>query len=302
MSIAMIGLIGFQAHWIKSAIEVNDVKFKQNVHEVLNSVVSNLEKREVYYAASKQITDRPPTKRIYQVDTNLYWADRRLNSQYNNIANRADQNKEKVYNRDTDFIFEDSLLLGNHKIRISYHISGNMTPDFPSFVEEEHYFSQNPFELGFMHFEDYEKEVRNSIQKIAEKSHMVTVALDDLLGEHKQISTRIDNEEIDNLLKDQLHMKGINIDYEYAVVDRGINHVVFSDYKPENEKDVLLSGFSTKLFPNDFSGGENYLTIFFPDQARFLFKQIWLTLTSGLFNHLLFCLCHFCNNQAEKII
>jgi len=291
MSIAMIGLIGFQAHWIKSAIEVNDVKFKQNVHEVLNNVVSNLEKREVYYAASKQITDRPLTKRIYQVDTNLYWEDRRSNSQYNTIATRADQNVEKLYNTDTDFIFEDSLLLGNQKIRISYHISGNMTSDFPSFVEEEHYFSQNQFELGFMHFEDYEKEVRNSIQKIAEKSHMVTVALDDLLGEHKQISTRVDNEEIDNLLKDQLHMKGINIGYEYAVVDRGINHVVFSDYKPENEKDVLLSSFSTKLFPNDFSAGENYLTIFFPDQAGFLFKQIWLTLTSSVFLVFLIIFC-----------
>ena len=34
-------------------------------------------------------------------------------------------------------------------------------------------------------------------------------------------------------------MKGINIGYEYAVVDRGINHVVFSDYKPENEGEKL---------------------------------------------------------------
>ena len=54
----MIGLIGFQAYWINNAIEVSNVKFNQNVHEALNHVVSNLEKREVYYAASKQINNR----------------------------------------------------------------------------------------------------------------------------------------------------------------------------------------------------------------------------------------------------
>ena len=71
MSLAMIGLIGFQAYWINNAIDVSHVKFNQNVHEALNQVVSNLEKREVYYAASKQIKNRPLSNRVFQMDTNF---------------------------------------------------------------------------------------------------------------------------------------------------------------------------------------------------------------------------------------
>jgi len=291
MSVAMIGLIGFQAHWIKNAIDVNEVKFRQNVHEALNNVVSNLEKREVYYAASKQISNRSLTKRVFQVDTNLIWAERYSKNPYDTFSTHDIQQQGNVLGRESVFVFEDSLSFGDQMIRISYHISGNTNPDFTSVVEEEHYFPQDQYEWDFKRFEDYEKEVRSSIQKIAEKSHMVSVVLDDLLGEQKQISTRVDKDHIDKLLKDQLLMKGIDIDYEYAVVDRGINHVVYSDYKTKNEKDVLLSGFSVKLFPNDFTGGENYLTIFFPDQTGFMIKKIWLTLTSSVFLVLLIIFC-----------
>ena len=77
MSIAMIGLVGFQTYWINNAIDVNNVKFRQNVHDALNIVVTNLEKKEVYSAASKQINNRPFNQRFFQIDTNLLWANKR---------------------------------------------------------------------------------------------------------------------------------------------------------------------------------------------------------------------------------
>jgi two-component system phosphate regulon sensor histidine kinase PhoR len=284
MSIAMIGLVGFQAYWINNAIDVNNVKFRQDVHDALNNVVSHLEKKEIYSVASKQINNRPLNQRIFQIDSNLFWANQGRRSRVKgNYSSEINQQQRNSLNWESDFIFEDSLSFGNQKIRISYHISNNGNPDYTSVVEEEHFYSQNQFEVNFRNFEDYENEVRQSIQKIAEKSHMVTVVLDDLLGEQKQISNRINKEEIDKLLKDQLNTKGINIDYEYAIVDRGMNHVIYSNYPTKDEKEVLLSDFSVKLFPNDLSSGENYLTIFFPDQTGFLIKQIWLTLTSSVF-------------------
>jgi two-component system phosphate regulon sensor histidine kinase PhoR len=67
--------------------------------------------------------------------------------------------------------------------------------------------------------------------------------------------------------------------------------VIFSNYQNQDKTDVLLSDFSVRLFPNDFSGGENYLTIFFPDQTGFLIKQVWLTLTSSIFLVFLIIFC-----------
>jgi len=291
MTVAMIGLVGFQAYWIKNAIEVNNVKFRQNVHEALNNVVSYLEKREVYYAASKRINNRPFNQRVFQVDTNLFNARNYPNNYIDTFSTQINQNQEAAFGWQSDFIIEDSLSFGNQKIRISYHISNNGDPNNTTIVEEERYYSQNQFGVGFNSFEDYENEVRRSIQKIAEKSHMVTVVLDDLLGEQKQISNRIDKDQFVKLLQEQLLMKGIDIDYEYAVVNRGMNHVVYSNYESKDEKEVLLSDFSVKLFPSDFSGGENYLNIFFPDQTGFLIKQIGLTLTSSIFLVLLIIFC-----------
>ncbi len=291
MSLAMIGLIGFQAYWINNAIDVSNVKFNQNVHEALYHVVSNLEKREVYYAASKQINSRPLNNRFFQMDTNMFWTNQHSNIYMDSFASRNRQNQGNTITWESGFRIEDSLLFGNQMVRISYEISDNGNPDRNQFVGKEDFYSQNQIEVDFNNLETYENEVRRNIQKFAEKSRMVTIVLDDLLGEQKQISNRVEKEQIDKMLKDQLQMKGIDIDYEYAVVDRGINHVIFSDYQPNDEKEVLLSDFSIKLFPNDFTGGQNYLTIFFPDQTGFLIKDIWLTLTSSVFLVLLIIFC-----------
>ena len=291
MSLAMIGLIGFQAYWINNAIDVSNVKFNQNVHEALNHVVSNLEKREVYFAASKQINNRPLNNRVFQMDTNFLRNNQQSNNYTDSFVSRKHQKTGNSITWESGFRIEDSLLFGNQMVRISYEISNNGNPEYNQFVGEEHFYSQNQIEVDFNNFEAYENQVRSSIQRFAEKSRMVTVVLDDLLGEQKQISNRLSKEQVDKMLKEQLQMKGIDIDYEYAVVDRGINHVIFSDYEANDEKDVLLSDFSIKLFPNDFTSGENYLTIFFPDQAGFLFKDIWLTLTSSVFLVLLIIFC-----------
>jgi len=287
----MIGLIGFQAYWINNAIDVSNVKFNQNVHEALNHVVSNLEKREVYYAASKQINNRPLNNRFFQMDTNMFWINQHSNIYTDSFASYNRQNQGNTMTWESGFKIEDSLLFGNQMVRISYEISNNGNPDQNQFVGEERFYSRNQIEVDFNNFEAYENEVRRSIQKFAEKSRMVTIVLDDLLGEQKQISNRVNKEQIDKMLNEQLQMKGIEIDYEYAVVDRGINHVIFSDYQSNDEKEVLLSDFSIKLFPNDFSSGQNYLTIFFPDQTGFLIKDIWLTLTSSVFLVLLIIFC-----------
>lgn len=291
MSLAMIGLIGFQAYWINNAIDVSHVKFNQNVHEALNNIVTNLEKREVYYAASKQINNRPKNNRFFQMDSNLFRYNQHSKINKDSFVSHNRQNQENPMTWESGFRIEDSLLFGNQMVRISYEITNSGNPDYSQFVGEERFYSQNQIKVDFNDFEAYENEVRRSIQKFAEKSRMVTIVLDDLLGEQKQISNRVNKEQIDKMLKEQLQMKGIDIDYEYAVVDRGVNYVIFSDYQQNDEKEVLLSDFSIRLFPNDFSSGENYLTIFFPDKTGFLIKDIWLTLTSSVFLVLLIIFC-----------
>jgi two-component system phosphate regulon sensor histidine kinase PhoR len=76
---------------------------------------------------------------------------------------------------------------------------------------------------------------------------------------------------------------GINLDYEYAVVDKQSKRSLFTNFVPEDKTAVLTSDFSIKLFPNDITGKDHFLTVFFPRQTSFLVRQIWLTMTSSIF-------------------
>ena len=46
MSIASIGLIGFQYYWVNNALSINEENFEQNVYQSLSSAIDQLEKGE----------------------------------------------------------------------------------------------------------------------------------------------------------------------------------------------------------------------------------------------------------------
>jgi two-component system, OmpR family, phosphate regulon sensor histidine kinase PhoR len=131
--------------------------------------------------------------------------------------------------------------------------------------------------------QNFEQEVKNSIQKIAQKSRMVTIVLDELMGNPPRIENRIDQKQLEKLLSEELKTMGINLDYEYAVVDKQSKRSLFANFAPVDKTAVLTSDFSIKLFPNDITGKDHLLTVFFPRQTSFLVRQIWLTMTSSIF-------------------
>lgn len=51
-----MGLVGFQLYWINSVINLNDQRFVNNVHQSLNNVVANLEKRENMFFISRGVS------------------------------------------------------------------------------------------------------------------------------------------------------------------------------------------------------------------------------------------------------
>jgi len=291
MSVAMIGLIIFQTYWINDAIKANDIQFKQQVHDALNNVVLKLEKKEVYNAAAQQLKNPYLNRRTFMVDSNFLSSSSQIRTSQEQVTMNMSTGQSQSFGWVSDMVVSDSFYLGNQMIRISYEFSGMNAPDFNSAIKEERTQTQNQVNSNPNIFAQNENDLRENIQRFTEKSHMVTVVLDELLRERKQISRRIRKDELENLINDQLIESGIDINYEYAVVDRAMNRSLFSNYETQDEQNVLLSNFSAKLFPNDINSGQNYLTIFFPDQSGYLFKQIWLSLTSSVFLALLIIFC-----------
>jgi hypothetical protein len=54
MTLALIGLLGFQWYWINNAIKINKEQFKTDVHQVLNQVAEKLEKQEALFLIYNQ--------------------------------------------------------------------------------------------------------------------------------------------------------------------------------------------------------------------------------------------------------
>jgi two-component system phosphate regulon sensor histidine kinase PhoR len=276
----MISLISYQVYWIDNAIRINDVQFSQNVHEALNKVVAKLEKNEVYHAAYQQFNNPLISNWFYSQDSDNVTRMNGFESQSYQIQ-LGDSDKSRGWA--TDIVVEDSVILGEQQVKISYQFQNYVSSELPDPTDPIQNVNGNIFDRSFPDNENFEQEVRKSIQKFAQKSRMVTVILDELMGNRQRIENRINQDQLEDLLNEELRAMGINLDYEYAVVDKQNNQNLFANYVKEDQKNVLTSDFSIKLFPNDISGKDHLLTVFFPKQTSFLIKQIWLTMTSSIF-------------------
>lgn len=279
MSVAMIGLISYQVYWIDNAIKVNDVQFRQNVHEALNNVVSQLEKSEIYYTA-KQLQKVHWQQQLFYQDSD---------QDYPEYAQRKSQhnpNLERINKTDSnewvpDLVFEDSVYFGRQKIKISYQLKDNYFTSGSENGLNGGSIPENRFEMNLQSMPGLDDELMNSIEKFAQKSHMITSVLDQMLSDQKHIGNRIDPDELEKMLNAEFRSMGINLDYEYAVVDKAKDQFLFANFTDQDRKNVLTSDFSVRLFPNDISGNPHFLSIYFPRQAGFLLKKIWVTLTSS---------------------
>ena len=67
MSFALLGLIGFQAYWLRFMLETKQENFAKDVRNSLEQVVRKLEKQEILVIAERQkrldaIAANPPVK------------------------------------------------------------------------------------------------------------------------------------------------------------------------------------------------------------------------------------------------
>ncbi len=279
MTMAMTGLIGYQVYWIDNAIKINDVQFEQNVHDALNTVISRLEKNEVYFTASQQFQNSLDPPSFFSPDSNAYLKKFYYDRYAPNIRKNDSQRRNKWM---SDIILKDSIVLGEQQINISFQLKNNIP--WTNQMEAEGQFRERreEFELNIQSYQNFDSEIQRSIQKIAQKSHMVTVVLDEMFSEQPRIENRINKNELKELLDTELKNRGIHLDYEFGIVDKQQNIFIMTGYQPQDKQNILTSGFTVKLFPNDLQRNNYFLSVFFPDQAGFLLKKVWFTLTSSI--------------------
>lgn len=274
MSFALLGLICFQFYWIDSVLKANEERFKSDVREALSIVTLKLEKQEVLDVTFDNLK------------TTFQW-------QRTNNGKEIELIESTFEKRILNVADVDSVAnVGDH--RVLFSITDGADDGVPHIDEEnavvalENEGDDAPSNLYFkkrIDSVDFASiKLQSELEKVVNKSEMVQVVIHELLTNDRTIEKRIDEKTLDSLLQMELQGKGIDLDFDFAVFDPMEPRLILSSLeKPEPPPSIMETELRASLFPNDILGESSLLLINFPNQQQYLFRKIWLTLSSSVF-------------------
>ncbi|RED98816.1 two-component system phosphate regulon sensor histidine kinase PhoR [Marinoscillum furvescens DSM 4134] len=247
MSLALLGLIGFQWFWIDSVIRANEERFKRDAMEAIHAVSEKLEKQEALYAFHQAYPftgvkpPQPPQPAAPGSPGVKIYSDTLQSGQGLNI------------------VFDFQAQTAGGSIQFS----------------AEHYEGPRPkLSPGTQNYLD------EHIARATRKSEMVFQVLENMLISERSVMSRFNPHQLDSLLAGEFRDRGIDIPFNYAVVSPINNRLLLinnRDHKEALEKSELRAS----LFPNDLIGEQNWLVVNFPDKQQYLLSKIWLTMASS---------------------
>lgn len=324
MSVACLGLIGFQFYWVSSALKINQERFEQNIYQSLSSTIEKLEKGEtseiLLSALARDTTLRASLfQRIEPIQ--LHVSRRRITTrpsmmdsmlttpmpQFSQTFKRLIASKdgptdnikeiEKYFNMPPSvasslFTPDEMAILLQEKEKYLEHVSSQQD----SFARSRNY----AMERQAFIVEEYNvsRDVAESIVKANMKIELVEVVMNQLLMEGKQyILSRLDTGLVKREVRSQLANRGISQSFDLGIIDEFDSLIAIGNLAKPVE--LRSDGIQVELFPSDLLGNDNFMVINFPNKNLFLAQQIWLPLLSSL---IFLAIIIFCFVYAIRVI
>jgi two-component system phosphate regulon sensor histidine kinase PhoR len=108
--------------------------------------------------------------------------------------------------------------------------------------------------------------------------------LDDLLGGaftldvYKPIQERIDTNVLDSMIRSELSSHGIRTNFLFGVFDRNQQPEILTRQSTSQVSVLQDGGYTVRLFPGDKVASPSYLTVYFPEQEKYLLSSMWIML------------------------
>lgn len=274
MALALTGLISFQMYWINNAINISEDQFKKGVQDALNMVSHRLEEQEIVYTAANTLQYSKGGKTWVGTDSITFIS--KVKKKEADSGFILNEERVKKFYFASDSSFDEP---GNKFVDIEtdqpFKSSEGVWIDENVLIEVKRIKSNIDSVIEYNEYAD------GNIKKVEEKTEMVTIVLNELFSKERQLENRIDQRQLQTLLSSALQNQGIDIEFDYGVIDGKDNQIVLTN-STENKSEVLKSEFRTNLFTRDIIPTGNYLTVFFPDQQTFLIGKIWFSLASSI--------------------
>ncbi|MEQ9300418.1 MAG: HAMP domain-containing sensor histidine kinase [Cyclobacteriaceae bacterium] len=274
MSFALLGLICFQFYWIDSVLKANEERFKSDVREALRIVTLKLEKQEVLDVTFDNLK------------TTFQWQRTNNGKEIELIESTFEKRILNV--ADVDSVTD----VGDH--RVLFSITDGPDGSVPHIDQENAVVALKKegddaptniyLKKRFDSVDFASIKLQKELEKVVNKSEMVQVVIHELLTNDRTIDNRINAKTLDSLLQMELQSKGIRLNFDFAVFDPIEPRLILSSVeKPEPPPLLMETELRASLFPNDILGENSLLLIHFPNQQQYLFRKIWLTLSSSVF-------------------
>jgi len=274
MALALTGLISFQMYWINNAINVSEDRFKKGVQDALNTVSDQLERQEIVYTAANKLHYSQEGKTWIGLDS-ITFISKKIKADSDNGFLLKEEDVRKLY------LSTDSLDKDHERLKIDIETDQPFKSSEGTWIDEDVLIEVKRFKANIDSVVEYNATTERNIKKVEEKQEMVTVVLNELFSKERQLENRIDQRQLQTLLSSSLQNQGIDIDFNYGVIDGSENKIVLTN-SVDNQGDVINSEFRTNLFTRDIIPTGNYLTVYFPDQQTFLIGKIWFSLASSI--------------------
>lgn len=123
--------------------------------------------------------------------------------------------------------------------------------------------------------------LRENFEKIRRKSEMVQDVFQELVTEERAVSERINQSQLDSLLRKEIQNQHICLPFTYGVHSSQKNKVVLASLSASTAPELPASAYKATLFPSDVFCANDYLFVHFPDRDQYILSNMWAVLTSS---------------------
>ncbi|WP_202615343.1 sensor histidine kinase [Algoriphagus kandeliae] len=308
MSVASLGLMGFQYYWVSNAIRINQERFDQEVYQALAGAVDQIEKGETSDFLLGQLMRDPVLQeslfeKIEPINIDEIRPKPRIRPSTSIVDTLQIASVPQVstrFKRMLEVRGIDLSLLEELEQFFAYMTpevaSSIFTPDEMAILLEEkerqlEYLSRVEvfsFSRGTgvlpNNIVEYEPaispEAIDKIRRANLKIDLMNKAWEEMAEGQKEILERLDTTNVRKLVKSNLLERGIMEDFELGILqDDGLLMPIGKVDQPFR---LVQYGTQAKLFPRDILGKENYLYIFFPEKTQHVIRQVWLPISSSI--------------------
>lgn len=244
MTVSLLGITGIQAYWLTHSYKLEEEKFDQEVAEALAGTSHRLETLETINFLYNNFQMEPF-----------------FTPQFNSLLNDK-------YVQDSSLLIEGT----------SGSLSIEVRMDDDSIEVRENRVESRPG-LRYSNKDTAYRITLTDRERIAMRLQKMDAVFNQMirssLNARRGLKGRMREEHLDSILSFELKSHGIDIPYEYSVVEN--NNVVLASGNWEGTEHAHMAA----LFPDDFFG-RSHLLVNFPGKTGYLIGSMWLTLMVSL--------------------